>query len=178
MLVSQGLFHIAHSIEQENDMKIVKTTQCESGVSGNRNYVRRRLFLEDGRRIEIDFRMMSIPPFITDFRVWEYKTKTGRKHSRVSTYVEPDPENMDLHKKDAKMFNSLLLRYSETPLELREVCEDMKKTLTEPLVKMRARPAPCGKCGREVFDARGDGGMVLVSSVPGENRCSKCFNSK
>jgi len=149
-------------------MKIVKTTKCKPGVSGNRNYFRRRLFLEDGGRIEIDFRMMSIPPYITDFRVWEYRTKTGRKCSRVTTYIESDS---DLHEKGA-------LKYSEIPTELREIFEDMKKTFTEPLVKMRARPAPCGKCGREVFDARGDGGMVLVSSVPGENRCSKCFNSK
>jgi len=146
-------------------MKIVKTTKCKPGVSGNRNYFRRRLFLADGGRIEIDFRMMSIPPYITDFRVWEYKTKTGRKYSRVTTYIESDS---DLHEKDAL----------EIPPELREIFEDMKKTLTEPLVKMRAKPTPCGKCGREVFDARGDGGMVLVSSVPGENRCSKCFNSK
>jgi len=149
-------------------MKIVKTTNCKPGVSGNRNYFRRRLFLEDGGRIEVDFRMMSILPYITDFRVWEYKTKTGRKHSRVTTYIE---SNSDLHEKGA-------LKYSEIPSELKDVCEDMKKTLTEPLVKMRARPTPCGKCGREVFNARGDGGMVLVSSVPGENRCSKCFNSK
>jgi len=60
-------------------MKIVKTTNCEPCAIGNRNYFRRRLFLADGRRIEIDLRMMSIPPFITDFKVWEYKTKTGRK---------------------------------------------------------------------------------------------------
>jgi len=58
-------------------MKIIKTINCKPGVSGNRNYFRRRLFLADGGRIEIDFRMMSISPFITDFRVWEYKTKTG-----------------------------------------------------------------------------------------------------
>jgi len=149
-------------------MKIIKTTKCKPGVSGNRNYFRRRLFLEDGGRIEVDFRMMSIPPYVTDFKVWEYNTKTGRRYSRVTTYIESDS---DLHEKDA-------LNYSEIPSELRDVCEDMKKTLTEPLVKMRAKPTPCGKCGREVFDARGDGGMVLVSSVPGENRCSKCFNSK
>jgi len=93
-------------------MKIVKTTKCKPGVSGNRNYYRRRLFLADGGRIEIDFRMMSIPPFITDFRVWEYKTKTGRKHSRVTTYVE---SASDLHEKDA-------LKFSESPPELREVC--------------------------------------------------------
>jgi len=152
-------------------MKIVKTTKCKPGASGNRNYFRRRLFLADGGRIEIDFRMMSIPPFITDFRVWEHKTKTGRKCSRVTTYIE---SNSDLHEKDAKPLDSLPLEYSE----IKEICEDMKKTLTEPLVKMRAKPTPCGKCGREVFNARGDGGMVLVSSVPGENRCSVCFNSK
>jgi len=52
-------------------MKIIKTINCKPAVSGNRNYFRRRLFLEDGGRIEIDFRMMSIPPFITDFKVWE-----------------------------------------------------------------------------------------------------------
>ncbi|MGD9491480.1 MAG: hypothetical protein AB7V51_07870 [Methanoregulaceae archaeon] len=156
-------------------MKIVKTTECRPGVSGNRNSFRRRLFLEDGGRIEIEFRMMSIPPFITDVRVWEYKTKTGRKHLRVTTYVEPDPENMDLHEKDAHLFNSLLLTYSEIPPGLREVAEDMKAEHMDSLVGMRAEPTPCGKCGREVFDARGDGGMVLVSSVPGENRCSECF---
>nr|WP_321464591.1 hypothetical protein [uncultured Desulfobulbus sp.] len=153
-------------------MKIVKTTKCRPGVIGNRSYFRRRLFLEDGGRIEIDFRMMSIPPFITDFRVWEYKTRTGRKHWRVTTYIE---SNSDLHEKDAKLFGSLLS--FEVPPELREVFNDMKKTFTELLVKMRAKPTPCGKCGREVFDASGDG-MVLVSSIPGENRCSKCFNSK
>jgi len=146
----------------------MKTTNCGPGVIGNRNYFRRRLYLEDGGRIEIDFRMMSIPPFITDFRVWEYKTKTGRKHLRVTTYIESDS---DLHEKGA-------LNYSEIPPELKEIAEDMKKTFTEPLVKMRTKPTPCGICGREVFDARDNGGMVLVSSVPGENRCSKCFNSK
>ena len=157
-------------------MKKVKTTECGPGVSGNRTYFRRRLFLEDGGRIEIDFRMMSIPPFITDFRVWEYKTKAGRKHSRVTTYVEPDPENMDLYEKDAKAYGSHLLEYSEIPPELGEIAEDMKASFTEQLVGMRARPITCGKCGREVFDARGGEGMVLVSSVPGENRCSECLN--
>jgi hypothetical protein len=152
----------------------MKITNCGPGVIGNRNYFRRRLFLEDGGRIEIDFRMMSIPPFITDFRVWEYKTKTGRKHSRVTTYIESDS---DLHEKDAKAYGSPLFEYSELPPELKEIAEDMKKTFSEPLVKMRIKPTPCGMCGREVFDARGNG-MVLVSSVPGENRCSECFNSK
>jgi len=70
-------------------MKIIKTINCKPRVSGNRNYFRRRLLLADGGRIEIDFRMMSISPFITDFRVWEYKTKIGRKCSRVTSACEP-----------------------------------------------------------------------------------------
>ncbi len=145
------------------------------GVSGNMNWIESK-FSTDNAQIRIQYRMMSIKPYIADIVIWEYTSRTGRKPSRrTQYYIDGSLENRDLYELDSRRYeNSVLLPFSKLPPYLiPQVNEQMAKNID--FLLSQCVHNVCGLCGESVWNARSTGKTILVSSNEAENRCSKCF---